>query len=296
MPTMDAAQDPAKPDAEARKIPSRKWYLLSLVLLIVSATVFVLTLRDKLAYLTDQLTPMPRFIGPTGEDGAVVTIEEPGKQNIFYENRGTLEGRRFDTFRRQVWTTYQSPSMTCVVTRVDTGEAIEVRLPGQGEEEVKSKISKDQIIAYDISGMQGHSAWVFDAETKGDYRIVLTYTDAVMLEPGAIEIPPELTKAQKKEMVSEEGKAYEEARRDAIEQAALAELEPVEVLFAVGPDPTRGSFFNVIGLKGAATVLAFGFTFAVLISLVTLMLRSGHVTPRGELSKAQRGLSGINHP
>ena len=60
------------------------------------------------------------------------------------------------------------------------------------------------------------------------------------------------------------------------------------MLFAVGPDPTCGSFFNVIGLKGAATVLAFGFTFAVLTSLVTLMLRSGHVIPRGEIEHVRR--------
>lgn len=292
---MDASQEPAKSDTDERKRPSRRWYLLALVLLVGSATVFVMTVRDKLAYLNEQLKPMPRFVGPTGEKGAVVTVEQPGKQNIFYENLGTLDGKTYNTLRRQVWTTYQSPSMTCVVTRVDTGESVEVRLPGQGEEEIKSKISKDQIIAYNLSGMQGHSAWVFNAKAKGEYRVVLKYNEAVLLEAGSVEVPPELTKAQKKEMVSAEGKAYEEARRDAVERAALAELEPIDVLFAVGPDPTRGSFFNVIGLKGAATVLAFGFTFAVLISLVTLMLRSGHVTPRGELANIRRGI-GTHRP
>jgi predicted secreted protein len=231
---------------------------------------------------------MPRFVVPTGEEGFVVTLDNPGKHNIFYENLGAFEGKAFNTPRRQIWTTFAAPSMTCTVTRIDTGEAVEVRLPGQSDTESKSKTSKDQVVAYDLADMQGHSTWVFDVDKPGEYRVVLSYAEAVYLEPGDIEIPPELTKAEKKKMVSEEGAAYEAARRDAVERAALAELEPIDVLFAVGPDPTVGSFFNVIGLKGAATVLAFGFTFAVLTSLVTLMLRSGHVTPRGEVEHVRR--------
>lgn len=278
------------PDHEdlPRKRPSRKWYLLSAIIFIVSLSVFIVTLREKAGYLYDQLAPMPRFVGPTGEDGIVVTIDQPGTQNIFYENRGVFDGKSYDTRRRQVWTTYEAPSMICTVTHVQSGQAIEVRLPGRGEEEEKSKISEDQIVAYDLSGMQGHSAWVFDADEAGEYRITLTYNDAVYREPGSIEIPPELTKAEKKKMLSEDGIIYEAVRREAVEQASLAELEPIDVLFAVGTDPTRGSFFNVIGLKGAATVLAFGFTFSVLISLVTMMLRGGHVTPRGEIEHVRR--------
>lgn len=282
---MDTETDP---NLITRKRPSRGWYFLSAIVLLGSLAVFVLAVRDKAAYLNEQLAPMPRFVGPTGADGVVVTIDHAGKHNIFYENLGELDGKTYDTPRRQVWTTYESPSMTCTITQVETGQAIEVRLPGQSETEKKSKISEDQILAYNLSGMQGHSAWVFDAPQPGDYRIVLTYEAAVLLKPGDVVIPPELTKAQKKEMVSGDGAAYEAARREAIERAALAELEPIDALFAVGPDPTRGSFFEVIGLKGAATVLAFGFTFAALTSLVTLMLRGGHVTPRGDIEQVRR--------
>ena len=279
--------EPARQHPE-RKRPSRKWYALSAVVLLGSVSLFVLTLLEKQARLNEQIAPMPRFVGPTSEAGFVVTLDRPGKHNIFYENLGVHEGKRFNTPRRQIWTTYEAPSMTCSVSRAEFGEAVEVRLPGQSDTESRSKISEDQIVAYDLSEMQGHSVWVFDVDRAGDYRIALRYNEAVHLEPGDVVIPPELTKAEKKKMLEEDGRIYEAERREAVERAALAELEPIEVLFAVGPAPTVGSFFEVFGLKGAATVLAFGFTFAVLTSLVTLMLRSGHVTPRGEVEHIRR--------
>jgi len=273
-----------------RRKPNRGWYLLALALLLGSLGVFVYAIASKAALLQERIDPMPRFVAPTPEAGTVITIDQPGKQNIFYENRGTLDGRAFDTPRRQVWTTYESPAMTCTVTRVETGEAVEVRLPGRDDAQSKSKTSKDQILTYDVGDRQGHSAWVFDAPTPGDYRVELAYVDAVMKQPGEITIPPELSKARKRRMTQADGEAYEAERRAAIERAALAEVEPVDVLFAVGPDPTRGSYFQVIGLRGAAGVLAFGFTFSVLIALVVFMLRNGHVTPRGQLSAVKRGL------
>lgn len=271
-----------------RKRPSRVWYLISAVVLLVSAGLFAAVLVNKSQALRERIEPLPRFVGPTDEAGFVVTVDEPGKQNIFHENLGTLDGRSFDTPRRQVWTTFNTPAMHCAVTHVETGQAVAVRLPGTEESPDKRVVTKDLIVAYDFNNRQGHSAWVFDADKAGDYRIVLAYDQAVYAKPGTIDIPSELTKAQKKEMVSKDGDAYEATRRDAVERAALAELEPIDVLFAVGPDPTVGSFFEVIGLKGAATVLAFGFTFAVLTALVTLMLRGGHVTPRGEMEHIKR--------
>jgi len=286
---MSPMDDPDSPhNPPQRKHPSRVWYLASAVVFLGSLGVFILTLQAKTARFHEQIAPMPRFVGPTGEQGVVVTLGQAGKHNVFYENLGRLNGKVYNTPRRQVWTTYESPSMTCAVTHVETGQAIDVRLPGQLDAESLSKTSKDQIVAYDFAQMQGHSAWVFDIDEPGEYRVTLAYDPAVYLEPGDVEIPPELTKQQKKEMRSEDGEAYEAARRETIERAALAQLEPIDVLFAVGPDPTVDSFFNVIGLKGAAAVLAFGFTFAALTSLVTLMLRGGHVTPRGDLQAIKR--------
>lgn len=285
------ASDPNQP-AAARRIPSRRWYVLAAVLLLGSLSVFILALKQKADYLSRQIAPMPRFVAPTDGEGFTVTIDEPGKQNLFYENRGEFDGKAYHTHRRQVWTTFESPAMACEVVFAQTGEPVELRLPGEGEAPSKSQPSKDQVITYDTPRSQGHTVWVFDAEQAGDYRVQVRYVDRVAAKPGSIVIPPELTKAQKKQMLEADGEIYEATRREAIERAALAELEPVDVLFAVGPDPTRGTFFEVIGLKGAAAVLAFGFTFSVLILLVVFMLRAGHVTPRGELADIKRGLGG----
>lgn len=271
-----------------RKQPSRLWYLVSAAVLLGSAGLFVGVLVSKSKAMRGRINPMPRFVGPTDEAGVIVTIDQPDKLNIFYENLGTFNGRTFNTPRHQVWTTFDGPAMYCKVTHVASAKTVDVHLPGFDESNDKRNITKDLIYAYNLGDRQGHGVWVFNAQTPGDYRIVLTYDDAVLLEPKNITIPPELTKAQKAEMVSGEGATYEAARRDAIERAALAELKPIDVLFAVGPDPTQGSYFNVIGLKGAATVFAFGFTFSALTALVTLMLRSGHVTPRGQLADVRR--------
>lgn len=271
-----------------RKRPSRIWYAIAALVLLSSTALFVAVLVNKARALHDRIEPLPRFVGPTEPAGFVITVDEPGKQNIFYENLGTLGDRVFDTPRRQVWTTFDAPAMTCTVTHIESGQVAQVRMPGTAESPDKREITKDLIVAYDFNDRQGHSAWVFEAERAGNYRIVIDYDQAVYQKPSDIVIPPELTKAKKRTMNRTEGAAYEEARRDLIEQAALAELEPIDVLFAVGPDPTVGSFFEVIGLKGAATVLAFGFTFAALTSLVTLMLRGGHVTPRGDIEHVQR--------
>lgn len=288
-----SAAEQATPNDTPRRKPSRGWYLFALLLLVGSTGVFVYAVLDKAAYLDRQIEPMPRFVAPTDEQSAVVEVVLPGKQNIFYENLGSLAGRSFDTPRRQVWTTYESPSMLCSVTRLDTGEAVDVRLPGMDDPESLSRTSEDQVITYDIAGRQGHSAWVFDADAPGRYRISLRYKDAVSKKVSDFEIPPELTRDDKKQMRQADGDAYQLERRAVIEQVALASLEPIDVLFAVGPDPTRGSFFQVIGLKGAAGVLAFGFTASTMIALLTLMLRGGHVTPRGELAQARRGLPGL---
>lgn len=272
--------------------PSRMWYALAAVLMLLSLGVFVGTLVAKSAAINGRITNMPRFVGPN-PGGSVVELTEPGQFIVYHENLGTLDGRSFDTPRRQVWPTFASPAMTCEVVDLATGKPVELRLPGHTDKpKDKREVNSDLVPAYDTAGRQGHGVWVFDVDRPGRYRVTLAYVPEVELSIEQVEVPPPLTKAMQAEMISVDGKAYEQARRAAEEKRELARLEPVDVLMAVGQDPSRGAFFEVMGLKGAAAVLAFGFTAASLIALVTLMLRGGHVTRRGELTEAQRGLIG----
>ena len=272
--------------------PSRRWYALAAVLLLLSLGVFIGTLVAKSAAVQDRITNMPRLVGPNPQ-GSEVELTEPGQYIIYHENLGTLDGRAFDTPRRQVWPTFASPAMTCAVVDLATGKPVELRLPGHTDKpKDKREVNTDLVPAYDTAGRQGHGVWVFDVDRPGRYRVTLAYVPEVELTIEQIEVAPPLTKAMQAEMTSAQGKAYEEARRAAEEKRELARLEPVDVLIAVGRDPSRGAFFEVIGLKGAAAVLAFGFTASAIIALVTLMLRGGHVTRRGELAQAQRGVLG----
>ncbi|MEM9019618.1 MAG: hypothetical protein AAGC44_03560 [Planctomycetota bacterium] len=273
-----------------RKPPSRMWYALSAVILLMSFGVFFGAILSKAEAVRDRIETMPRFVAPI-EGGHVVDLAEPGHYIIYHENLGTLEGQAFDNPRRQVWPTMASPAMTCRITREGDGRSIEARLPGvDNPTQGKREVTTDLIPAYNTAGRQGHGVWVFDIDQPGRYRVELAYVPEINLDPDAIALPEALTREVQGTMTSAQGKAYEVARREAQERLALAGLEPVDVLIAVGQDPTDGSYFNLLGVRGAATVLAFGFTASAIIGLVTLMLRGGHVTPRGELNQVQRGL------
>jgi hypothetical protein len=272
--------------------PSRKWYLLASVIFVASFGVFAGTLVYKSSAVAERIESMPRLVGPT--PGTVVELDEPGQYVVYHENLGTFEGQSFDTPRRQVWPTLASPAMTCDVTEVASGRAVEVRLPGVTDvPKDKSEVNTDLVPAYDRAGRQGHGVWVFNIDQPGEYRITLEYVPEVALAIEDVEVAPPLTRDMQAQMRAEEGKAYEENRRAAEEMRELARLEPVDVLIAVGRDPSRGSFFEVFGLKGAATVFAFGFVASAIIALVTFMLRNGHVTRRGELDQVQRGIGGM---
>lgn len=288
-PMTDQADSSNPPDPQ-RPIPSRGWYVLSAAILLVSVGVFVGVLISKTTAVRERIEAMPRFVGPS-PGGSVVELTEPGQYIVYHENLGDYEGKTYDTPRRQVWPTIASPAMTCTIVDLASDSLVEVRLPGiDNPVKDKREVNTDLIPAYNTAGRQGHGVWVFNIDQPGKYRIELAYVPDVALSMEEVVVPAELTRDMQKTMTSEQGKQYEQDRRTALEKRELARLEPVDVLFAVGQDPTRGSFFNVIGLKGAATVLAFGFTASVIIGLVTLMLRGGHVTPRGELDAAQRGM------
>lgn len=281
----------------ARRLPSRGWYGLALAILLVTAGVFAAVVINGRAGAHRAVDRMPRFVGPTPDTGVVLDLDEPGDYVVYYENLGTLKGaddvadRAFDTHRLQVWTTPTRPSMACTVTREDGGETVAVRLLGQtGDRPAEFDVDRDVGVIYDLGDRQGAGIWTFRVAESGRYRFSVAYLPEVYLDAGSVEVPEALTRAEQSQMRFEDVQQHEEQRAQALGRSALAELEPVDVLFAVGPDPTGGSYFNVAGLKGAAALLAFGLTGSTVIALVTLMLRTGSVTERGTMENVRRGV------
>lgn len=283
--------------APARRRPSRGWYGLALVILLVTGGVFAAVVVNGRAGAHRAVDQMPRFVGPTPEAGAVLDLAEPGDYIVYYENHGTLPAadgvpaRRFDTHRLQVWTTPTRPSMACTVTRAGEEQDVTVRLLGQtGDRPAEFDADRDVGVIYDLGDRQGAGVWTFRVDEPGAYRVHLAYLPDVYLDADAVEVPAALTRDEQSRMRFVDVQQHEEQRAEALGRSALAALEPVEVLFAVGPDPTGGSFFNVAGLKGAAALLAFGLTASTVIALVTLMLRTGQVTERGRMEDVRRGI------
>ncbi|MEM9414248.1 MAG: hypothetical protein AAGA29_02065 [Planctomycetota bacterium] len=264
-----------------------------MLILLVSAGVFVAAVMDGRSRSWSRIDSMQRFVGPTAGGSVVVELAEPGEYVVYYENLGTFEGRAFDTPRHQVWTTPTMPAMTCKVSPADAGDALHVRLLGQtGDAPAEFDKDRDVEVIYRRDDRQGAGVWTMQVPEAGRYRIDIAYLDAVALDPASIEVPDPLTRDEQSQTAFADAEQHEADRQLALARKAVASLEPVDVLFAIGRDPTAGGFFQVLGLRGAATVLAFGFTIASLMALVTLMLRTGQVTERGTMENVRRGMVG----
>ncbi|XAM00428.1 hypothetical protein OT109_03370 [Phycisphaeraceae bacterium D3-23] len=289
---MDPAQATSDSADPPRKRPSRGWYVLAFLLLLVSGGVFVAAVLDGRSRAWAQIESMQRFVGPTDAGGVVLDLAEPGEYVVYYENLGDFEGASFDTPRHQVWTTPTMPAMTCRVAPADGGDALHVRLLGQtGDIADEFDQDRDTAVIYgrsDGTGRQGTGVWTMVVPEPGRYRIDVAYVESVMLDPVSIEVPVPLTRDEQSQTDFADAERHEADRQTAEARRALASLEPVDVLFAIGRDPTEGGFFQVLGLRGAASILAFGFTIATLMALVTLMLRTGQVTERGTMENVQR--------
>ena len=293
------ARPEGSPSADGPSRPSRCGYFVAAAILVLSLSVFVLVVEQGRRSTRAAVEAMPRLVGPTGGGGVELTLPEAGEYAVYYENLGTLPGREgegdrvFDTPRLQVWTTPTRASMSCSVTPVRDGvsqDPLDVRLLGQsGNVPATLDAGRDVAVIYDLEARQGAGVWTFTVAEPGPYRIAVSYLDAVDLDTGAVTVPEALTRGEQSQMRFEDVEQHEQQRAEAISSDALASLEPVDVLFAVGQDPTAGAYFNVLGLKGAATLLAFGLTASVVIALVTWMLRAGQVTRRGTMEDVQRG-------
>ena len=149
------------PAAAPRRVPSRGWYGLAFVLLLVGLAAYIASLnvgRARAAALVEAF----RTVTAPGE--AVVTLDEPGPYTVFYEKVGTRGGERFDL--REKFPVL--PKMNLTLTDPTTGREV-------------AHQPVDSHAVYRTAGREGYSEWAFELDRPATLRV---HTELVDADPG----------------------------------------------------------------------------------------------------------------
>lgn len=87
------AAPPSPPPAE-RRVPSRGWYGLSFVLMIIGVAAFTASLNAARSEVANRLDAMQRFVVP---GSVALHFDRPGRYLVYYEKIGAFDGEDFDT-------------------------------------------------------------------------------------------------------------------------------------------------------------------------------------------------------
>ena len=93
----------------------------------------------------------------------VVTLAEPGKYTIYYENRGELHGERFDTERRLAWPGRGTIVLACRVAYLEASDADAVE--GAERPVVVRLVNQSEV--YDFDDAQGHGGVAVHGRCRG---------------------------------------------------------------------------------------------------------------------------------
>ena len=281
-----------------KRKPPAFLYLVPLLAAAGALLFFSQVVAARKAEINGTIAHYQRFVAPSagpmeaGTPRAPAVLELPaGPCTVFYESFGTFDGETFDTPTRQLWPVKTRPAMELSVTRddgADKGQKVAVLTAGtdpDGEEQKrieanpKGSMPKNRgLVVYRRSGCgrDGHGMWLLDIPAAGFYKFETRYAEGVQLDPDAITVPPELTKAQSKARFKQgyEEKAYEDNRRQQVEERALAQVRAEPVLFAVGPDPLGQTLFSPTSIYGAAGICAFVLTACLIMAVMLWALRT----------------------
>ncbi len=111
---------PHAPGTATRSKPSRGWYGLALVLMIIGVAAFAASLSLAQSQVAAAVNAMQRIIAP---GSAEMTFDQPGDYLVYYEKVGTFNGQDFDTtavFR-------ETPALDIDLQHQATGEYVNVR-------------------------------------------------------------------------------------------------------------------------------------------------------------------------
>ena len=211
-----------------------------LLLIVAVIALFVVGVLRFKAEVEAGILAMQRFDGP----GEVVLALEAGPQVICHEYAGQGVPQTSST---QVRIDNLHTSISLQVTGPND-EVIETWLAGLPKDPAELEAIQENprgtlatnrglIIYRDQcqAGYSGSGVWLFDAPVSGDYTFSLAYLDGVSASLYDFD---------------DNSESYE---------VALAKIQPLHVGFAVGKDPLGLMLFDVRGVKGLASIAAFGF-------------------------------------
>jgi hypothetical protein len=113
------AQTTDRPDS-ARRRPSRGWYGIALVVMLVGVAAFVASVKVAQEKVADRLSQMQRFVAP---GSTTLTFDRPGRYLVYYEKVGEFDGRSFDTTR----VFRETPALDVDLRHDMTGEYVTVQ-------------------------------------------------------------------------------------------------------------------------------------------------------------------------
>ena len=195
------------------RVPSRGWYGLAAVVLLIGAAAFAASLAVARAQVQERLAQMVRVVVPGASE---LELTRAGRHLVYYERVGEVGGERFDTRERFA----ALPKMN-----------VDLYAPGGARVPLtRSSATEAQM----FNGGLARSEWEFQALGAGTYRLTAAHDNPI----------------------------------------------DDRVLLAVGPPVADGVLSAWTGPFGGASVLAFCFVFAAIVTLVTWALRRGDVTQR----------------
>ena len=130
--------------------PSRWFYVLAVLVVVIGFAIFGLLLFKNLSGITDSLI---QVVVPGKTD---ITLPEAGKYTIFYEYQSVVGNK--------VYKTEKISGLQCALTSQETGAEIALSAPSGSS-------------TYTLGGRAGRSIWVFSIDKPGNYQISAWYPE-----------------------------------------------------------------------------------------------------------------------